>query len=184
MNIKIEIKNKTNWLLTIIGLIAIVVLSILILFIIPLFSVQETYLMSILSYVMNVSIFIAFFILFLTIWLWNTFGKTILNIDEEKIIVIKKFKLFSKPKIYLKEEVEKIEIKDYRIEKSKYYTRYNFSLTNATNSIVILTNNEIRMVDWITKEKAIDIVEKIENTWKKNYCRQHCIGKMRAEWWN
>lgn len=120
----------------------------------------------ILNYISFVTPFAAFFILFLYIWLWNTFGKTILTVEPEQITVRYKNKLFTSPKTYLKKEIDQIQVKDYQVEKYKFGVRYHFSLSGSTYSVVFIQNgNEIRIIDWITEIKACEIVDEIKEIW-------------------
>ncbi|MGS0747083.1 hypothetical protein [Halpernia sp. GG3] len=87
--------------------------------------------------------------------MWNTFGKTVLFIEKEKITIIRKCKLFSKPTIYLESKINKIYSKNFKIEKSKYYTRVNFSLNGSLNSVIFEINgNENRIIDWLTRTES------------------------------
>lgn len=117
MSTIIKIKNKTNWLLTIILGLGLLILSFIILIIIPLSSLQEESSFFILHYISFTAPFTVFFILFLYIWLWNTFGKTVLTIDPETIKIEYKNKLFASPKTYLKKDINQIEIKDFQVER-------------------------------------------------------------------
>ena len=54
----------------------------------------------------------AFFTFLLYVWLWNTFGKTVLEISPNKMCVRQKNKLFSKTKTYLKSEIQQVYILD------------------------------------------------------------------------
>ena len=158
----IAIKNKPNWIIALIFPFGLLILILIMLVLLPIVSVSDTYLLSALNYVFSLIPFLGFFILFLYIWLWNTFGKVILEISPEKIKVTHKNKLFNKPKEYLKSEIEKISIVDYGIEKTKYYTRLNYSFSNSTYSITIQKGGEnIRIVDWLSNERANNILEKI-----------------------
>lgn len=162
----IKIKNKTNWLLTIILGLGLFLLSFTILILIPLISIQEEGFFFFLNYISFTIPFIAFFMLFLYIWLWNTFGKTILTIDSEKVTARYKNKLFTKPKTYLKKETDQILVKDFQVEKYKFGVRYHFSLSGSTYSVVLIQKDiETRMVDWITETKAIAIANEIKNVW-------------------
>ena len=163
MLITIKIKNKTNWAVTIVLGLGLLMLSFIILIIIPLTSLQEQGFYAVLDFFSSVTPFAAFFILFLYFWLWNTFGKTILIIEPEQITVRYKNKLFTKPKIYLKKEIEQIMVKDFKVEKSKLGVRYHFSFDGSTYSVVFIQNrNETRIVDWITEAKASEIVDEIK----------------------
>jgi energy-coupling factor transporter transmembrane protein EcfT len=158
----IEVKNRPNWLMTIFGAITLIIITFAIVVIIPLATVQETYFLSILSFLISVIPFLLFFFIILYLWLWNTFGKTILEKKGNEIIVTKKWKLFSKSRSY--SHMQKIIIKNYKIEKSGYYTRYNFSLGGAVNSIVFIINSEeIRIIDWLTEKRAKDILRFIND---------------------
>lgn len=155
----IKIKNKTNWAVTIISGLGLLLLAFIILILNPFVSIQEEGLFF-------ATPFIAFFILFLYIWLWNTFGKTILTIDPEKVTVRYKNKLFTKPKTYLKKETDQILVKDFQVEKYKFGVRYHFSLSGSTYSVVLIQKDiETRMVDWNTEAKAIAIANEIKNVW-------------------
>ncbi|KAF2514738.1 hypothetical protein EYY60_03320 [Flavobacterium zhairuonense] len=162
MNEIITIKNKSNWIITIISSFALLILIFIMLIILPFASIEKTYLLSALSYIFSLIPFLGFFILFLYIWLWNTFGKVILEISPEKIKVTNKHKLFSKPHEYLKSEIEKISILDLGIEKTKYFTRINYLFSNSYYSIVIQKNGKtIRIVDWLNNERANNILQKM-----------------------
>ena len=158
----IAIKNKPNWIIALIFPFGLLILILIMLVLLPIVSVSDTYLLSALNYVFSLIPFLGFFILFLYIWLWNTFGKVILEISPEKIKVTNKNKLFNKPKEYLKSEIEKISIVDFGIEKTKYYTRLNYLFSNSNYSITIQKGGEnIRIVDWLSNERANNILEKI-----------------------
>lgn len=164
MNI-ITVKNKTNWLLTVILGFGLLVASFIILVLLPLSAFQEDSVwLSLFSFAYSSIPFLAFFLLFLYFWLWNTFGKTVLEYDAEKITVMKKSKLFSKPKIYYRTEIQKIDIEDFKIERTKYNVRYHYSWSGSTFSVVFVINNlQIRIVDWITYEKANEIINEISS---------------------
>lgn len=159
----IEIKNKPNWAVTFILGLGLFILSFIILIIIPLMSMQAEGFYIVLNYISTVIPFAAFFILFLYIWLWNTFGKTILTIEPEQITVRYKNKLFTSPRIYLKKEIDQVQIKDFQVEKYKFGVRYHFSISESTYSIVFIQNgNETRIVNWITITKAYEIADEIK----------------------
>lgn len=169
MSVTIEIKNRTNWLITFIMGLALIVSTFIILVLIPLMSAKETYFLSIISYLINIIPFVAFFTLFLYFWLWNTFGKTLLIVEQETITVKYKNKLFAGSKIFLKQEIKDIQMMDFKIEKYQFGTRYHFSWVDATYSIVFIFNNdEKRIINWITKEKADEITERIKKVWYRN----------------
>ncbi|MBP2616877.1 hypothetical protein [Chryseobacterium jejuense] len=166
MSVIIEIKNRTNWLVTLIMGIALVVCMFIILILMPLMSIEETYFLSIFSYITKVIPFAAFFTLFLYFWLWNTFGKTILSIKPDSISVRYKNKLFTSSKTFLKQEIKDIQTLDFRIEKTQLGTRYHFSWADATYSVVLMNKDgEIRIIDWVTKEKADEIADRIKKVW-------------------
>ncbi|KAB1230165.1 hypothetical protein [Chryseobacterium viscerum] len=166
MPITIRIKNKTNWIVTIIMGLGLLMASFIILIIIPLMSFEADGFSFILNYILSVIPFGAFFMLFLYIWLWNTFGKIILKIEPEKITVRYKNKLFTGPKTYLKNEIDQILVKNFEVEKYKYGVRYHFSLSGSTYSVVLLQkDNETRIVDWITESRANEIADEIKKMW-------------------
>lgn len=165
----IQIKNRTNWAVTIILGLGLLLLTFIILIIIPLLSIQAEGFFFIVNYISFATPFAAFFILFLYIWLWNTFGKTILIIEPEQITVRHKNKLFASPKTYLKKELDQIQVKDFQVEKYKFGVRYHFSLSGSTYSVVFIQNStEIRVVDWITETRASEIVNEIKKSWCYN----------------
>ncbi|MEN2416324.1 hypothetical protein [Flavobacterium mesophilum] len=158
----ITIKNKQNWIVAIILPFALFILLFIIVILLPINSTENTYLLSILHYFYNVGPFLAFFILFLYIWLWNTFGSVILEISPEKIKVTNKYKLFNKPQEFHRCEIEKISILDLGIEKTKYYTRLNYLFSKSYYSIVIQKDGKIiRIVDWLNHERANNILQKM-----------------------
>lgn len=159
----INIKNRTNLLLTFILGLALIVCLFIILIIIPLMSVEESYFLSALSYIVKVIPFAVFLTFLLYLWLWNSFGKTILSIETDSITVKYKHKLFTSPKTFLKQKIKDIQTKDLTIEKYKNGIRYHFSWTYSTYSVILTgKDGEKRIVDWITEEKANEITEKIE----------------------
>ncbi|OAZ05489.1 hypothetical protein [Flavobacterium succinicans] len=158
----IAIKNKPNWVIALTFPFVLLLLILIMLAILPIVSVSNTYLLSALDYVFSLIPFLGFFILFLYVWLWNTFGKVILEISPEKIRVTNKNKLFNKPKEYLKSEIQKIGIVDFGVEQTRYYIRLNYLFSNSNYSITIQKGREtIRIVDWLSYEEAHSILEKI-----------------------
>jgi hypothetical protein len=81
----IVIKNKPNWIIALTFPFGLLILILIMLVILPIFSTRNTYLLSALSYVFSLIPFLGFFIMLLYIWLWNTFGKVILEISPKKI---------------------------------------------------------------------------------------------------
>jgi len=160
----ITVKNKTNWFVTIVFGFGLLLTSFIIFILIPLSVFQEdSALASIFSYTRILVPFGAFFVLFLYFWLWNTFGKTVLEFDSKKIVVTKKYKLFNTPKIYYRSEIQKIDIEDFRIERTQYNVRYHFSWSDSTFSLIFIHHNlTIRIVDWLTYEKAKEVLNMIQ----------------------
>jgi len=158
----ITIKNKPNWIIALFFPFVLLILCFMILIILPISSAENTYVLSALNYILSVIPFLGVFILVLYIWLWNTFGKVILEISPQKIKVISKNKLFAKPKEYINSEIKKISILDLGIEKTKFYTRLNYLFSKSHFSIIIQKDSQtIRIVDWLTIEYANSILEKI-----------------------
>ncbi|AZA78023.1 hypothetical protein EG347_11090 [Chryseobacterium sp. G0186] len=168
MSATIEIKNKTNWILTFVMSIGLL-LSFSVIFILILFlfgTILENDFSSVLNYLSFIIPFAGFFTLFLYFWLWNTFGKTILNIEPGTITISYKNKLFTSPTTFLKQEIEDIQIRDYSIQHYKYGVRYHFSWTGATYSIILVKRDEEkRIINWITEDKASEILGKIKKVW-------------------
>lgn len=158
----ITIKNKANWFVTIFLPFGLLILILIMFVILPIASAENTYLLSILHYSILLIPFLGFFILFLNIWLWNTFGKVILEISSEKIKVTNKNRLFSNPKEYQTSEIEKISILNLGIERTKYHVRLNYLFSKSHYSIVIQKSvKTIRIIDWLTVENANKILEKM-----------------------
>ena len=158
----IIIKNKPNWIIALTFPFVLLVLIMIMLVFLPILSASNTYLLSIINYIFALIPFLVFFILFLYIWLWNTFGKVILEISPQKVKVTNKNKLFNKPKEYLRPEIEKISIVNFDIEKTRYFTRLNFLFSNSNYSITIKKGSHIiKIVDWLSHERAKDILEKL-----------------------
>lgn len=163
----IKVKNKTNWMMSIFRAFALIIITFVIIVVVPLATIQETYFLSILTFLITVIPFLIFFIIILHLWLWNVFGKTIIEKQLGEIIVAKKYNLFFKTKTY--STIDKIIIKNYKIERRGYYTRYNFSFSNAVYSIVfIVDEKEIRIIDWLTEKKANEILKFINDSQKEN----------------
>lgn len=162
----IEIKNKTNWIITFITSIGLFISLFIILVVIPFTSVQNDYFLTVLHFISSAAPFTGLFIIFLYIWLWNTFGKTILIIESDIITVRYKNKLFTHPKIFSKKEIDHIVSKDFAVEEYKFGVRYHLSWSGSTYSVVIVNRDrEIRIVDWITKDMAEEIIHKIKSIW-------------------
>jgi hypothetical protein len=160
-----KVKNKTNWLVTIVLGFGLLLVGFIVFIFMPLSVIfqENSFWFALFSYASNVVPYLIFFSAIFYFWLWNTFGKTILEYDAEKIIITKKYKLFSKPKTYYRAEIQKIDIEDFEIERTKYNVRYNFSWSGSTYSIIfIIDNTSIRIVDWITYEKAKTILSEIQ----------------------
>lgn len=158
----ITIKNKPNWFIAIFLPFGLLILIFIMFVILPIASAEKTYLFSILRYIILLIPFLGFYILFLYIWLWNTFGKVVLEISPEKIKVTNKNRLFNKPKEYQASEIEKINILDLGIEKTKYHVRLNYLFSKAYYSIIIQKDlKTIRIIDWLTIKDANNILEKI-----------------------
>lgn len=158
----VAIKNKPNWVIALTFPFVLLLLILIILVFLPIVSVSNTYLLSALDYVFSLIPFLGFFILLLYIWLWNTFGKVILEISPEKIRITNKNKLFNKPKEYLKSEIQNIGIVDFGVEQIRFYTRLNYLFSNSNYSITIQKGGEaIRIVDWLSYEEAQNILKKI-----------------------
>ncbi|WP_343707908.1 hypothetical protein [Flavobacterium sp.] len=158
----ITIKNKRNWFIAIFLPFGLLILILIMFVILPIASAENTYLLSILHYIILLIPFLGFFILFLNIWLWNTFGKVILEISSEKLKVTNKNLLFSKPKEYQVSEIEKISILDMGIEKTKYYVRFNSLFSKSNYSIAFKKGSKtIRIIDWLTIENANNILQRI-----------------------
>ncbi|MDQ6531813.1 hypothetical protein [Flavobacterium sp. LHD-85] len=164
----ITIKNKPNWFIAIFLPFGLLILILIMFVILPIVSAENTYLLSILHYIILLIPFLGFFILFLNIWLWNTFGKVILEISSEKIKVINKNRLFNKSKEYQVFEIEKISILDLAIERTKYNMRLNCLFSKSHYSIVIQKSSKTkRIIDWLTFENANNILEKINEIMKE-----------------
>jgi len=162
----IEIKNKTNWLtafITSIGLLFLFLMGFIII-ILGLLQYDDFFALTSLSSI--TAIIICLFIFFLYIWLWNNFGKTVLTIDHETLTVHYKNKLFTNPKTYLKEEIDRIETKNFEVERHPLGVRYHFSLSGSTYSVILIQKDvEIRIVDWLTKDKADEIAGELNRIW-------------------
>lgn len=166
MPIHIEIKNNCNWFITFVMGIGLLICAFIILIILPISTVQENFFLWILQCIMTAIPFIGFFTLFLYFWLWNTFGKKVINVEPDRITLWYKNKLFTKPKTFLKSEIKDIELRDLTIERYKYGTRYHFSLSGKTYSVVLVKKDEEkRIIDWITEDKASEIISKITEVW-------------------
>lgn len=160
MPVILEIKNKTNWLVTFITSVGLLILFCIILIIVSIGFLQPA------GFISFVLPFAAFFIFILYIWLWNNFGKTVLTIDHEILTVHYKNKLFTSPKTYLKKETDHIETENFEVERHPLGVRYHFSISGSTYSVILMQKeNEIRIVDWITKDKADEIAGELKKIW-------------------
>lgn len=158
----IIIKNKPHWIIALTFPFVLLVLIMIMLVFLPIFSASNTYLLSIINYIFALIPFLGFFILFLYIWLWNTFGRVIIEICPQKVKVTNKNKLFDKPKEYLRSEIEKISIVNFDIERTRYFIRLNYLFSNSHYSIAIKKGSHIiRIVDWLSNERAKDILKKL-----------------------
>ncbi|MEG0926403.1 hypothetical protein [Chryseobacterium sp.] len=166
MPVTIEIKNSTNWLLTVVMSIGLILSSCVIVILLLIGLLQNIDISAILSVLSMAGVAIGFFILFLYIWLWNTLGRTVFHVEAGSITISYKNKLFAKPKTFLKNEIKDIQAIDYSIEHYKYGVRYHFSWTGTTYSVVLITQDyEKRLINWITEDKANEIVDKVKKAW-------------------
>lgn len=164
MTTHIEVKSSTNWLITFVMGIGLLICAFIILIILPIATVQENFFLWILQYIITAIPFIGFSTLFLYFRLWNTFGKTVISIEPDGMTLRYKNKLFTKPKTFLKSEIKDIELRDLTIERNQLGTRYHFSLSGKTYSVLLVKKDEDkRIIDWITEDKASEIVDKIKN---------------------
>lgn len=160
MPVILEIKNKTNWLVAFVTSVGLLILFCIILIIVSIGFLQPA------GFISFVLPFAALFIFILYIWLWNNFGKTVLTIDDGNLTVQYKNKLFTSPKTYLKEEIDRIETKNFEVERHQLGVRYHFSISGSTYSVILIQkDSEIRIVDWITETKAGEIVDEIQKVW-------------------
>jgi len=160
----IEIKNKTNWFAAIVLPFALLILVVIIILILPLFSLRQSLFLSLFAYVGATCLPLTFLTFLLDVWLWNTFGRTVLKISPNELRVRHQFKIFGKPKTYLKSAINDIAILDLSIERTALFTRRNYLFSNANQSIVVITNagKKDRIIDWLTTDKATELLIKIK----------------------
>lgn len=102
--------------------------------------------LSIFTYLISAVIPFGFFTFLLYVWLWNTFGKTVLEISPNKMCVRQKNKLFSKTKTYLKSEIQEVTILDLSIIEDfcflvSVYWKYNCNIIGLENVLLVLNKS-------------------------------------------
>jgi hypothetical protein len=99
-------------------------------------------------------------ILITRICIWQLIGKTILQFENDKLIIYKKWDLFYKSKSYEIFKLKDLHIINRDIESNRFFIRPNYLFTTKTKGIEF--NYElktVRMVDWLEYTDAENILE-------------------------
>lgn len=98
------------------------------------------------------------------IWIWEAFGKTVLYIKEDELIIKKRFDLISSTKYFKLIGITDLSILNKDIETTRYFTRPNYLFSSKTKSIIFNYGFlKVNVVDWINQEEAeliIDVLNK------------------------
>ena len=93
-------------------------------------------------------------------WIWEAFGKTILSIQYNELIIKKRFDFISSSKHINLAEITDLMILNKDIERTKYFTRPNYLFSKNTKSIIFnYGSSKITAVDWINQEEAELIIK-------------------------
>jgi len=97
---------------------------------------------------------------FIKTWLWEVFGKTILSIQNNKLIIKKKFDFISSSKYISLTGITDLMILNKDIESTRYFTRPNYLFSTNTKSIIFNDgSSKITAVDWINQDDAELIIK-------------------------
>ncbi|MGM9475869.1 hypothetical protein ACS5PU_05535 [Pedobacter sp. GSP4] len=98
------------------------------------------------------------------IWIWEAFGKTVLYLKEDELIIKKRFDLISSTKYFKLIGITDLSILNKDIETTRYFTRPNYLFSSKTKSIIFNYGFlKVNVVDWINQEEAeliIDVLNK------------------------
>lgn len=163
MQDSILIKNRQNYMFTILGFVM-MVMNLGMIFI----ALFASYIQSenLFSFIFNLSFlvpFIIFFLFILYLWVWNTFGKTEIQLTSDSLRIISHNKLFVKPKLIELEKIQKVEYDDLTIERTRFrvsyhpFSKYNFAVRVHTKT------GEFYAVKWINLENAQKLTKLIQS---------------------
>lgn len=90
----------------------------------------------------------------------GSIGKTILSIQNNKLIIKKKFDFISSSKYISLTGITDLMILNKDIESTRYFTRPNYLFSTNTKSIIFNDGSfKITAVDWINQEDAELIIK-------------------------
>ncbi|SEG54619.1 hypothetical protein SAMN05421847_2650 [Halpernia humi] len=160
---KLEYKNPINWAIAIIFPIPLLIFSIVVITLLLSIIIDKD-IFSKTNYFEFLVVFLAFVVFILWMWLWNTFGKTILIFNSEEVEVKKKFNIFYKKKKYQKKSINKILIRDRNIEKKQYYIRINGLFSDENQCIALKMNDGkiIKIIDWLNNSTAENFKKELQ----------------------
>jgi len=97
-------------------------------------------------------------------WLWHTIGKTKISIQNSKLTIRKQNDIFSNPKHFELDKIQNLHIQNRDIEKTKYFTRSNYLLTDKTKTIAFeYENRTITAIDWLNITDANYLLNKLNS---------------------
>jgi hypothetical protein len=92
--------------------------------------------------------------------IWQLIGKTILQFENNKLIIRKKWDLFYKSKTYEILKLKDAHVINRDIESNRFFIRPNNLFTSKTKSIEFNYDfKAIRMIDWLEYSDAENILE-------------------------
>jgi hypothetical protein len=95
-------------------------------------------------------------------WLWHTFGQTILSIQNNTLTIRKQNDIFSKQKHYDLDKIQDLHIQSRDIERTKYFVRPNHLFTDKTKTIAFIYEHKTtRAIDWLNMTDANYVFSKL-----------------------
>ncbi len=165
----IHVKNKVNWPMALILPIPLIVILLVCLALfftgilsLSLFSMMSSLLLFLLS--------APFFLLFLYLWLWNTFGETVVTISQTTITLSKRRHLFFKTKAYQISDITSIYSENRDVDLKGFLARNNYIISKELQTVGITLDSsaKITLFTWLSKRKAKEIIVKINDIAKIN----------------
>ncbi|SDC06022.1 hypothetical protein [Pedobacter soli] len=154
---EIIIPSSKNWFFIIIFFVAILVWLVVELIIVPTLIIAN--LNHFLSFAPWLVGWTAIGLFIIKIWVWEAFGKTILLIRENELVIKKKFDFISSTKYFKLIGITDLSILNKDIETTRYFTRPNYLFSSKTKSIILNYGFlKVNVVDWLNQEEAEQII--------------------------
>jgi len=155
---EIVVPATKNWFFIIIFLPVILIWLAVEVFVVPILTIAN--LDHILSFVPWIVGWTAIGLFIIKIWAWEAFGKTILLIREDELLIKKKFDFISSTKYFKLMDITYLMVLDKEVETTKYFTRKNYLFSSNTKSVVFNYGFlRVNAVEWINQDEAQQIID-------------------------